>query len=266
MEFVTVNGLRLAYQQRRGGPNTIVFLHDHAGSSRIWREIMERLPADFQAVALDLRGCGDSDKPHQGYDVEDLGRDVAHAVEALHLRPALLVGHGLGGLIALEQGLKRPELYRAIVPVNPIPADGLPPRSAEELEAMEQALTSYAEQERLARLAFNSPVDPEWIRIIAEDEMRASLDHHRETLNSLANLRFGFYLEQIWTPTLFILGDRDREVPVSAMLHDFLRIPGAGLQCFHGAGHFVMIERADAFVETLVAFAREQGAVVGAVA
>mgnify|MGYP001035364939 CR=1 FL=1 len=97
---VYANGIRLHVAETGDGP-LVLMLHGFAEFWWAWRHQLRALgEAGFRAVAVDLRGYGDSDKPPRGYDAWTLAGDVAGLVKALGERKAHLVGHGWGGLLA----------------------------------------------------------------------------------------------------------------------------------------------------------------------
>ncbi|PPK65806.1 alpha/beta hydrolase [Actinokineospora auranticolor] len=97
---VHANGIRLHVAETGEGP-LVLLLHGFAGFWWSWRHQLTALgDAGFRAVAVDLRGYGDSDKPPRGYDAWTLSGDVAGLVKSLGETSAHLVGHDWGGLLA----------------------------------------------------------------------------------------------------------------------------------------------------------------------
>lgn len=97
---VHANGIRLHVAETGEGP-LVLMLHGFGEFWWAWRHQLTALSdAGFRAVAVDLRGYGDSDKPPRGYDAWTLAGDVGGLVKALGERKAHIVGHGWGGLLA----------------------------------------------------------------------------------------------------------------------------------------------------------------------
>ena len=69
----------------------------------------------YRVVALDLRGHGQSDKPHQDYTIPNFADDLAWLLEELGLEKPVIIGHSMGGAAALELATQRPELPGALV-------------------------------------------------------------------------------------------------------------------------------------------------------
>jgi len=74
-------------------------------------------------TALDLRGCGKSDRPPDGYAIPDLADDVTGFCRTVGIERPIVVGHSLGGMIAVELAGRHPSLPRALVLVDPGPID-----------------------------------------------------------------------------------------------------------------------------------------------
>ncbi|MEU2256037.1 alpha/beta hydrolase [Nocardia xishanensis] len=124
---VHANGIRFhiveAAPERTEAP-LVVLLHGFADFWWSWRHQLTGLTElGFRAVAVDLRGYGDSDKPPRGYDGWTLAGDIAGLIRALGHTEAALVGHAEGGLVCWATAVLHPRLVRAIALVgSPHPA------------------------------------------------------------------------------------------------------------------------------------------------
>ncbi|HSL07718.1 MAG TPA: alpha/beta hydrolase [Pseudonocardiaceae bacterium] len=111
---VSANGIRLHVAEAGTGP-LVLLLH---GFPEFWWSWRHQLPAlaaaGRRAVAVDLRGYGDSDKPPRGYDLWTLSGDVAGLVRALGERQADLVGHDWGGILGWCTATLHPRLVRSV--------------------------------------------------------------------------------------------------------------------------------------------------------
>jgi pimeloyl-ACP methyl ester carboxylesterase len=97
----------------------VVFIHSFAGDRTHWQEQLAHLRKTRRAVALDLRGHGQSEAPKNGdYSVEALTADVAAVVDALKLGRLVLVGHSMGGSAAIAYAAQRPEKVAGLVLVE----------------------------------------------------------------------------------------------------------------------------------------------------
>lgn len=111
---VHANGIRVHVAETGQGP-LVLMLHGFCEFWWSWRHQLTALgDAGFRAVAVDLRGYGDSDKPPRGYDAWTLAGDVAGLVKALGERGAHLVGHGWGGLLAWTVAALHPRVVLSV--------------------------------------------------------------------------------------------------------------------------------------------------------
>ena len=115
---ISANGIRLHVAELGDGP-MVVLLHGFAEFWWTWHHQLRALAdAGFRAVAVDLRGYGDSDKPPRGYDAWTLSGDVAGLIKALGARRAHLVGHAWGGMLAWTTASLHPRLVSSVTAIG----------------------------------------------------------------------------------------------------------------------------------------------------
>jgi pimeloyl-ACP methyl ester carboxylesterase len=101
------------FEAPAGAPE-LILLHGIGSRAVSWWPVVDALAADFRLLAPDLRGHGSSDKPASGYLLPDYARDLAGLIAALEPRRPRLLGHSLGGLIALTWAADHPADAAAI--------------------------------------------------------------------------------------------------------------------------------------------------------
>ncbi len=113
--FVSANGTRFHVVEAGTGP-LVLFLHGFPEFWWAWHHQLVALAgAGYRAVAVDLRGCGASDKPPRGYDGYTMAGDVVGMIRGLGERSAVLVGAGYGGMIAWTTAAFHPTMVRRLV-------------------------------------------------------------------------------------------------------------------------------------------------------
>src|SRR5437660_7618817 len=95
------DGLNIVCEIRGKAEPALVFLHGWCGDREYWKNQADVFAADYQVVTLDLPGHGESGKARETWTVNALGQDVESVVKALGLKRVILVGHSMGGPIAL---------------------------------------------------------------------------------------------------------------------------------------------------------------------
>lgn len=93
-----------------GTGNTVVFLHGYCETRQIWAPFIERLDRRFRVVTLDLPGFGNYSKPVEDYSMEAMAEYVQQALVELEVVKCVLIGHSLGGYVALAVGERYPDL------------------------------------------------------------------------------------------------------------------------------------------------------------
>lgn len=137
-KFVEVDGARMAYVDAGEGP-VVLFLHGNPTSSYLWRNVIPAVTDGYRAIAPDLIGMGDSDKPDIGYTFAEHAAYIDGFIQALELRDIHLVVHDWGSVIGmryarLNEGNVRALAFMeaAIPPALPAPSlEAMGPQMAE---------------------------------------------------------------------------------------------------------------------------------------
>jgi pimeloyl-ACP methyl ester carboxylesterase len=254
-EFVTTStGVRLAYERAGEGDPPIVFIHGWCCDRSHFAPEFEHFAARRAALSLDLRGHGESDRPEpeaQIYRIEALADDALGVATAAGFECPIVVGHSLGGLVALACAA-RPDRVCAAVLINP--ALSLDPR----------AKAFFAR----SRAAISNDVDGTWRAAFAARIMLPTDTARRgEILTSVGRMPRGIAaavwhamerydgaaaLARVRVPLLAILSG-DVEVDLRA------HCPAATVGRTVGAGHFNQLEvpeQVNAMIERFLAVNR----------
>ena len=108
METMHVNGIRLTYE-RRGTGTPMVLLHGFPLDHQIWEDVVPLLADSFELIIPDLRGFGGSSTVDSFYAMEDFAADIAALLDQLEIQKAAIVGHSMGGYVALAFARLYPE-------------------------------------------------------------------------------------------------------------------------------------------------------------
>jgi pimeloyl-ACP methyl ester carboxylesterase len=110
----------LAYDDVGAGEPAVVLVHGIACHRGFMAPQARFLRARHRVISIDLRGHGDSDAPRQRYTIDALADDVGWICEQLDLERVVVVGHSLGGLVALELAAARPDLIRGAALIDSV--------------------------------------------------------------------------------------------------------------------------------------------------
>ena len=246
-EFIDLPGrrpnggpLRLHYRDWGGEGRPVVLLHGLASNARIWDLTAPHLSDGFRVIAPDQRGHGLSDKPDDGYTLEDVTGDLAALIEALTLDRPLIVGHSWGGNVALQFAADRPDRLCAVVLVD----GGFLEISAVQGMTWERAQQVMApppldgmKLNSFLKTARNWPeLGPIWndqvkeivlanfqVRSDGTIRRRLTIDNHMQILRSLWEQRPSQMWEGLRCPALLIPAARDNPDPGRAMWMDAKR-------------------------------------------
>ena len=254
---LTLDGVDLAYDDSGEGMPPLLLLHGYTGAASDFADVIPPLAASRRVVAYDQRGHGDSTNTGNArtYTFDQLTDDLTAFVDALDLAPVDLLGHSMGGVIAMRYVLAHPERVRSLVLMDTAaaPAGAMPKEIRDGLIdlAHEQGMPAVfnvirgfltnagmAEDviERMER-KFNR-MDPEAFGALAEG---------LETYASLIER-----LPEISCPTLVMVGELDAGLRASADVLA-LSIEGADLVVIEGAGHSPQEDRPDAWIAAVEA-------------
>ena len=113
------NGTTLACLERPGGDVPLVLLHGITDNALTWAPLLDRIDPRVRIIAPDFRGHGESDKPDARYDAEAYADDIRHLIDEAFGEPALVAGHSLGGVVAVQIGVTAPDRVRGLFLEDP---------------------------------------------------------------------------------------------------------------------------------------------------
>jgi pimeloyl-ACP methyl ester carboxylesterase len=124
--FADLADVRLYYERAGSGDRELLLIPGWCCDHTAFRPQFDHFARTESVTAVDLRGVGLSGKPDEGYSIPELAGDVAAFCDAVGIEKPVVVGHSLGGMIAVELGGRFPALAGALVLVDPGPIDPRP--------------------------------------------------------------------------------------------------------------------------------------------
>lgn len=273
LQHVTIHGHAVGYR-RAGSRNaeTVLLIHGLAGSSKTWDAVMPGLAEQYDVVAPDLLGHGESAKPRGDYSLGSFASGLRDFLAMMEIDSVTIVGHSFGGGVAMQLAYQHPHLVDRLVLVG---SGGLG-REASPLLRM----LSLPGAEYLMPLVMPKPVvDGATVlgRFLGRHDLRsarlgefwrgyASLagaeNRHAfvKTMRSViepggqtVNANDRLYLAAR-VPVMIVWGDRDGVIPVAHGVAAHEAIETSRLEILEGVGHFPHVEAPDAFVASLLDF------------
>jgi branched-chain amino acid transport system permease protein len=264
MAQVQLNNFKMHYVEQGTGSEPIVLVHGFISTQLWWQPTLERLPDNFHAYAIDLRACGESEQIETGHTLVQYADDLHQFVEQVSLQKFILVGHSMGGGVAMQYALNHQDRLKALMLVDPLAPYGM--RIPPDITAWINAQQGNPEGIRQILLAaFATPPSGEYMEKLVEYGARWNKSIYLGTMDDMARFNISDRLSEIQVPTLVTWGDKDTVVPFAGVADIFTKIAGCGLEVWHGVGHSGPIEIPDRFVELLTRFVNEVNAVVMAI-
>ena len=273
LRYRTIHGYRRAFRMAGSGP-VLLLIHGIGDSSRTWLEVLPELGRRFTVIAPDLLGHGGSDKPRADYAASAYASGMRDLLGVLGIERATVVGHSLGGGVAMEFAYLFPSRCERLVLVGTGGVGrGVHPvlrwASAPGAELVLPLVTAQPVQQLARRLA---PL----LRVVGGFGMGSDFHYVLERYQSLADgtARSAFlrtlrsvvdWRGQVVTmldrcyltsdmPTLLVWGDEDHVVPVRHARTAHAAMPGSRLEIFRGAGHFPHQADPERFIRLLTEF------------
>lgn len=272
---VVLHGHELSYVDSGSGP-VVLFIHGILGSQRQFEHLVDTMDDDHRVVLPDLFGHGDSAKPLGDYSLSAHAAAMRDLLDHLGVERVTLVGHSLGGGIAMQFFYLFPERVKRLVLVS---SGGLGREvsvllRAATLPGAEQVLGVVASGPVLSRVealgrsasrlgwkpgadvgaiwkGFSSLKDRESRRAFLSTT-RAVIDIGGQSISAHDHLEGALPL-----PTMIVWGSKDHMIPASHALSVEKELPDCRVEIFEGAGHFPHLDDPERFARILREFIDE---------
>ena len=262
MAFIENRGARI-YWDERGQGDPVLLIMGLGYPSDMWHRTRPVLDQHYRTIVLDNRGVGRSEMPPGPYPIEMMASDAVAVLDAAGVGKAHVFGISMGGMIAQELTLRKPDRVRSLI--LGCTACGGPLAVRSEPEATQMLMSRgymTAEQAAEAALPFIYDASTPRARIDEDLAIRRPWFPRPEayTAQLTGILAWEAYsrLAQITTPTLVIHGENDRLVPPGNGKLIAQSIPGAKLVLLPHAGHIFPTDQSDASHSAILEFLASQ--------
>jgi pimeloyl-ACP methyl ester carboxylesterase len=269
---IELHGHQVVYRIAGDGP-PVVLVHGMVNASRHWAAVAERLAERHLVIAPDLIGHGDSATPRGDYSLGAHAAVIRDLLSALGIERATMVGHSLGGGVAMVYFWQFPERVERLALVSSgglgdevsplLRSAALPGARALISLATHRLVTGNLDRAGVALRERGSwvgaqlqavaralrPLESAGQREAFVQTLRAVIDRHGQRVSATDRL---YLLRDM--PTLIAWGERDRTIPVEHGIAAHRAIPGSRFVTIPGAAHFPHIERPDELAAALEDF------------
>jgi 3-oxoadipate enol-lactonase len=254
----------LAFDRQGSGRTAVVLLHGVGGGRSIWSDAVSGTAraiaeAGFTAIALDLPGYGDS-LLQPPLSTASMAGEVAQVIRSLALGPAMLLGHSMGGMVALELAATEPGLVRALVLACTSSAFGAPGGDWQQqflrdrLAPLDAGEGMPALARRLVAGMVAPGADPAAVDRAVDVMARVPEATYRAALTAIVGFDRRAALAGLRLPVLCLAAEHDRTAPPDVMQRMAQRIAGAEFACVAAAGHLANVEQPRSFNDAVAGF------------
>lgn len=270
-DFITLaDGTRLHYLQTGNRGDALLLIHGFMGSSEEWFRNIDVLAQTYRVWAIDLIGFGYSSRvTARTYSLKYFARAVREFMELQDIPRATMIGHSMGGAIALELAHDYPAIVNKLILIAPASYLAQIPTAinlAARMPLVPRALIGLTMTSERARMAAWRNAFGNTNRLVMQDAAsRARTARVKGTADAMvamiaspsaSDLPTG--LERIAAPTLIISGDKDRAVPHWLCKRLARKLPNARLVALEGAGHLPHVECPEIVNRWMLDFMNEQ--------
>lgn len=246
------------------GDKCVVLLHGYLESMLVWEDFVPFLYKEVRVVTLDLPGHGLSVVTGEEHSMEFLSDTVADALRALGIAHCTLVGHSMGGYVALAFCERHPDMLDGLVLLSSTPNADTPEKA--ENRRREIALVKAGKKDALARFAPAAGFAEEnrfrmkdYIEDLTEQVFVTEDEGIVALLNGMiARKDLNDMLRDSKVPQLFILGRKDSYIPVEAAEKIVSEHPGAQVLWLENSGHMGFLEEPEAAAQAILDFVKSE--------
>ncbi|WP_051227816.1 alpha/beta fold hydrolase [Gillisia sp. JM1] len=263
---IQINSEEIAYREEGAGDKVLLFVHGLSSNMQAWSKNIATLKADYTTIVLDLPGYGKSSKNTKHYSMANYACFINEFIQQKELKNVSLIGHSMGGQVAMHTVLKHPENFEKLILIAPAGIETFTSQEAGILKVsytaeMVQNATEEQIRNNFKMNFYEFPADAEFMvkDRIAMKEASDFKEHSIIIVNNIAAMLDEPVLEdlnKIKIPVLMIFGKEDALIP-NRYFHptqDLLflsktakeQLPQLEVKIIEKAGHFVNFEKADA--------------------
>ncbi|HCO97701.1 MAG: Inner-membrane translocator [Thermotoga sp. 50_1627] len=253
-KFVETSFGRLHYVEAGEGI-PLICIHGNFGSFRWFKPILGRI-SNFKTIALDLPNFGFSDRTIPTLD--NYVKAVEEFIEKLELNGAIVLAHSLGGAIGMKLALKRPDLLRGLILVDPCPIDGLP-TPTENLPYLELYKRNRSVLRRSLYGLLSNVKNRKFVEQLVDDALKMNPEAVYAHADELGKFDLTGQTENYRVKTLLVWGDMD-PLLTREQMENTCKALKAQLVVFSNVGHTPFVEVTDDFLKRIEPFLKEVGA------
>src|ERR1700754_1038093 len=271
IKFIDLHGERIAVRDEGEG-EALLLIHGMAGTSDTWRAILPQLAKKYRVIAPDLLGHGRSSKPRTDYSLGAFAVGLRDLLDELEVDSATVVGHSLGGGIAMQFLYQHPDYCRRLILISsgglgqdvgwilrllsapgaelvmPVIAPGFVLRAGNSIKSWLSSMGLRSPRGAEIWNAYSSFSDAQTRESFLRT-LRSVIDYRGQSVSALNRLQLRADL-----PTLAIWGEEDTIIPVDHVYSALRARPDCRVEVLPGVGHFAHVEAPTEVVDLIDEF------------
>lgn len=232
--------------------SAILLIHGWAGSSKIWSRYTSKMGKNVTIIAIDIKGFGDSSKPKSGYGLPTLADEIYKAAKKLNVSEAIVVGHSMGGQVAMYTAVRHKTFVKGLVVVD----------SAEKPSKLVSGWIKEAKKDykglinRVVPTLFDDISNSE-LKLFISEGQKMTKDSVLGTLHGIMRIRLEKRLSEIKCPALLIFGIHDKNRSIGELIALEKKLNGSKLIIIRNSKHCPMYENVGDFKKAMDGFIRK---------
>jgi len=243
---IDYKGKKLFYRIKGKGP-AVVFLHGFTGSCVIWNDYLEELSTTHLVVAIDLPGHGQSESLSNNHSMEDMGNAVKTILDHLEISHAVIIGHSMGGYVALAIAQSFPDLIKGLGLFHSTARSDSP--EAKELRERAIKLIGANHKDFLFEFipGLFAPENRSGCALEISNLIEMAKGMTSEAIiaaqrGMMERIDFTTLLANAPFPVMFVAGHKDQRIPFESILQQIAIVPQAHSLTLRNCGHMGFIE------------------------
>jgi|TARA_B110001454_G_scaffold45794_1_gene44884 pimeloyl-ACP methyl ester carboxylesterase len=238
------------YYEKGNAPETLVFIHGFSCNSNYWWAQLNYFSKHYKVISVDLGGHGKSGQNRENYNMTQFGQDVVDVMNDANIDQAILIGHSMGGPVAVEAAVILKERAKAIIGIDTLHDVAKEPASSF-VKLMVGTMFRFSQEsatEKATAGFFIESTNTELSNWIKEGSRKAPVDASRGSLQSLLGMNYPEQLSKINIPIKTLNSRYFRDTNVEGNLEQYKKL---NIEFIDDVGHFIMMERPTEFNQWL---------------
>lgn len=223
VKSIKINSETIAYTDEGDGDKTLLFVHGLSSNLDSWKKNIKDLRSDFRTISIDLPGYGKSSRSKTDYSLAEYAGMLIDVVDQLNLKNVILVGHSMGGQIAMHSVIENPDAFEKLILIAPA---GIETFTEQEATIMKTSYTpamvvNTSDEQVLANYKMNFYSFPEDAQQMVDDRVAMKSasdfpDYAETVVNNIHAMLEEPVIDKISSiemPVLMIFGKNDMLIP-----------------------------------------------------